>query len=62
MIKGIAIDPIKKILTYPDDHDPVVMDNVMTSKPCWKAINPGHQGEGLIEGSILHYMVSLIEG
>ena len=53
MIKGIAIDPIKKILT---DHDPVEMDNVMTSKPCWKAMNPGHQGEGLIEGSILHYM------
>lgn len=60
MIKGIAIDSIKKILTYPDGHGPVPveMNNIMANKPCWKAMNPGHQGEGLIEGSILHYMVS----
>ena len=60
MIKGMAIDPIKKILTYPDGHDPVAveLDNVITGRTCWKAMNPGHQGEGLIEGSILHYLVS----
>ena len=60
MAKGIAIDPIKKILTYSDGCDPVPveMDEVMTGKKCWKAMNPGHQGEGLIRGSILDYMVS----
>jgi len=60
MVKGMAIDPVKKILTYPDGRDPVPveMDNVMTGKKCWKAMNPGYQGEGLIKGSILDYMVS----
>ena len=60
MVKGMAIDPIRKILTYPDNHDPVAveMDQAMTGKKCWKAMNPGHQGEGLIRGSILDYMVS----
>ena len=44
MVKGIAIDPVKKILIYPDDHDPtpVEMDDVMTGKTCWKAMNPDH--------------------
>ena len=60
MVKGMEIDPIKKILVYPDNHDPVPvkMDNAMTGKRCWKAMNPGHQGEGLIKGSVLDYMVS----
>jgi len=56
----MSIDLIKKILTYPDSHDPVAveLDNVMTGKTCWKVINPGHQGEGLIEGDVLYYMMS----
>ena len=60
MVKGITIDPIRKILTYPDGHDPVSIEkgDVMTGKTCWKAMNPGHQGEGLIKGSVLYYMVS----
>ena len=60
MVKGRVIDHVKKILTYPDGRDPVPveMDNVMTGKKCWKAMNPGYQGEGLIKGSILDYMVS----
>ena len=60
MVKEMVIDPIKKILTYPDGHDPVPVekDDVMTGKRCWKAMNPGHQGEGLIKGSVLDYMVS----
>ena len=60
MVKGIDIDPIKKILTYPDGRDPVPveMDDVMTGKTCCKAMNPGHQGEGLIKGSVLDYTVS----
>ena len=60
MVKGMAINLIKKILTYPDDRDPVPVekDDVMTSKVHWKAMNPGCLGEGLIKGSILDYMVS----
>ena len=60
MVKGMAIDPMKKILTYPGGRDPVPVekDDVMTGKTCWKAMNPGHQGEGLIKGSVLDYMVS----
>ena len=60
MVKGMEIDPIKKILVYPDNHDPVPVetDNAMTGKTCWKAMNPGRQGEGLIKGSVLDYMVS----
>ena len=62
MVKGKVIDPIKKILTYPDDRDPVSVekDDVMTSKTCWKVMNLGHQGEGLIKVSILDYMVSIL--
>ena len=60
MVKGMAIDSIRKILTFPDGRDPVPveMNDVMTGKTCWKAMNPGHQGEGLIKGSVLDYMVS----
>ena len=60
MVKGMSVDPIKKILTYPNSHDPVAveLDNVMTGKTCWKAINIGHQGKGLIEGNFLDYVVS----
>ena len=58
----MSVDPVKKILTYPDSHDPVVveLDNVMTGKTCWKAMNPAHQGEGLIEGDVLDYLVSTL--
>jgi len=60
MVKGKSVDPIKKIPTYPDSHDAVAveLDNVMTGNTCWKAMNPGHQGEGLIEGDVLDYIVS----
>jgi len=60
MVKGMAIDPMKKMLIYPDNHNPVTveMNYVMTDKRCWKAMNPGYQGEGLIKGSVLDYMVS----
>jgi len=60
MVKGILVDPIKKILTYPDSHDPVAveLDNVITGKTCWKAMNIGHQGKELIEGNFLDYVVS----
>ena len=34
MVRGMAVDPIKKILIYPDGHDPVPVeiDNVMMHK------------------------------
>ena len=46
MVKGTDVDPIKKILTYPDNCNAVAVevDNVMIGKTCWKAMNPGHQG------------------
>ena len=65
MTKGLDIDSQRKILIYPDGHDPVpvIKDTKMigdSNKPCWKAMNNGIQGEGLIKGSILDYMVSNI--
>ena len=34
MVKGMAIDPVRKMLTYPDDHIPVAveMDEAMVGK------------------------------
>ena len=62
MVKGMAVDPIKKTLIYPDGRDPVPVeiDDAMTDKKCWKAMNPGHQGERLIKGSVLDYIVSTL--
>ena len=56
MVKAVAFDLIKKILlTLHDGRDPVPVeiDNVMTGKKFWKAMNPSYQGEGLIKGSVL---------
>ena len=63
MKPGIDIDEKKSILIYSNDHDPVPVtkDSVMTGDPnklCWKAMNHGKQGEGLIHGSILDYVVT----
>ena len=62
MKKGISIDTVKQMLVYSGGRDPVPVtrDSVMTGKLCWKAENYGHQGEGLIEGDILDYVVSSI--
>ena len=65
MTKGIEIDIQKKMLIFPDHHDPVavVRDTKMSgnlNKACWKAMNNGVQGQGLIKGSILDYLVSNI--
>ena len=65
MTKDIDIDIQKQILIYPDGRNPVPVtkDTQMTgdsNKPCWKAMNTGIQGEGLIKGNILDYMVSNI--
>ena len=63
MKSGIDIDVRKEILIYSDDRDPVPVtkDSIMTGDPnklCWRAMNYGKQGEGLIHGSILDYIVS----
>ena len=65
MTKDIDIDVQKQILIYPDGRDPmpVTKDTRMTSnfsKPCWKTLNTGIQGEKLIKGDILDYVVSNI--
>ena len=65
MRKDIDIDMQKQILIYPDDRDPVPVtkDTKMTgnlNKPCWKTMNTGIQGEKLIKGDILDYVVSNI--
>ena len=62
MRKGIEIDSQKNMLIFPDDRDPVPVtkDTKMignSNKSCWKAMNNGVQGEGLIKGSILDYIV-----
>ena len=61
MRKGIDIDTKKSLLTFSDDRDPVPVtrDSAITgnSQQCWKAMNYGHQGEGLIQGKVLDYVV-----
>ena len=71
MTKGVTIDRVKQILIRPD-HPPVPVTlgstwNYNTSSkdtmttPCWHAKNHGNQGDGLIEGNILDYIVSSVE-
>ena len=62
MKKGVDIDTQKEMLIYSDGRDPVPVtkDSAMTGKLCWKANNFGPQGEGLIEGDILDYVVPSI--
>ena len=61
MRKGIDIDTKKSLLTFYDGRDPVPVtrDTSMTgnSQECWKAMNYGNQGEGLIKGKVLDYVV-----
>ena len=59
----MEVDPIKKLLSYPDNHYPMAVEvDVMISKTYWKVINLGQQGEKLIKNSILDYVVfSLLE-
>ena len=63
MGKGVEIDIIKSILIRPNfPPKPVVKSSYLSrkndaTKLCWKAMNIGSQGEGLIEGTILDYVV-----
>ena len=62
MKKGIEIDAQKNMLIYPDGRNPVpvIEDFVMAGRKCWKAMNYGNQGEGLIQGDILNYVTENI--
>ena len=62
MKKGIEIDTQKKMLIYSDGRDPVPVNEnfVMAGKACWKSMNYGYQGEGLIQGNILDYVMENI--
>ena len=63
MGKGVEIDSTKSILIRPNFPPiPIVKSSYMSGKnhvtqQCWKAMNTGNQGEGLIEGTILDYVV-----
>ena len=59
MKKGVTIDSKKEMLVHSDGQDPVPVtrDSVITGKWCWEAKNYGNQGEGLIEGEVLDYVV-----
>ena len=62
MTKNVDIDVQREMLIYSDGRNPipVTKDTAMTGKPCWKALNYGHQGEGLIKGNILDYVLTNI--
>jgi len=60
MTNMVDIDVQREMLIYSDGRNPVpvVRDTNMMDRPCWKAMNHGKQGEGLIKGNILDYVVS----
>ena len=67
MNKGIVVDPIRRILIHPGfEAIPVVKDTKWqyseeeATSECWRVMNVGHQGEKLIEETILDYMVDNI--
>ena len=69
MTKGVTIDRVKEILIRPDHPPvPVTLGNIWNyntlsndTTPCWHAKNHGTQGDGLIEGNVLDYIVNSVE-
>ena len=64
--KGVEIDEVRKILIMPDKEPVPVMRRpvwsfmereVADDQLCWTAMNPGYQGDGLIDGKYLDYLV-----
>ena len=64
--KGVEVDKVRKILIMPDKEPVPVMRRPVWSfmeretpddQLCWTAMNPGYQGEGLIDGTYLDYLV-----
>ncbi len=63
---GVDIDTVRKILIMPNKEPVPVMRRPVWAfmereekddKLCWTAMNPGYQGEGLIDGSYFDYLV-----
>ena len=62
MGKRVHLNKQRQMLVFSDGRYPVpvIKDSTMTGdsrKECWKAMNFGNQGEGLIIGKILNYVV-----
>ena len=64
--KGVDVDTVRKILIMPNKEPVPVMRRPVWSfmeretpddQLCWTAMNPGYQGEGLIDGTYLDYLV-----
>ena len=67
--KGVEVDEVRKILIMPDKEPVPVMHRPVWSfmeretrddQLCWTAMNPGYQGEGLINGKCSDYIVKNI--
>ena len=65
--KGVEIDEVRKILIMPNKEPVPVMCRPVWSfmeremkddQLCWTAMNPGYQGEGLIDGAYFDYLVN----
>ncbi len=63
---GVEIDTVRKLLILPGKEPVPVMRRPVWSfmereipddQLCWTAMNPGYQGEGLIDGTYLEYLV-----
>ena len=61
MGKGVEVNEIKSILIRPNFSPiPVAKSSYQSAevtKRCWKSMNVGNQGQDLIEGTILDYVV-----
>ena len=64
--KEVEIDTVRKILILPGKEPVPVMRRpvwsfmereVVDDQLCWTAMNPGYQGQGLIDGAYLDYLV-----
>ena len=67
--KGVEIDVARKLLLLPNKPPVPVMrkpvwaymeHNVRSDQLCWVAMNPGYQGNHLIDGHYLDYVVDNI--
>ncbi len=64
---GVDIDEVRRVLLLPSlDPVPVMRRPVWAfmeredkdNQLCWTAMNPGYQGDGLLEGHYLDYLVN----
>jgi len=65
--KGVEIDTVRKILILPGKEPVLLMRRPVWSciecevagdQLCWTAMNPGYQGEGLIDGTYFDYLMN----